>query len=206
MDPIPLLSENSSIPLDIPAVDESSDAVPAIYSWGRSDNATLLTSIENKGVDGVFMYPNVSRRVILQISSGQYHTACIASSGDLIMCGSNEEGQLGTTEAALLTGSVQRNSSNESTPVSNTFLERASDQLVRKPRVVELGSQRITSVAVGLYHTVCVTASGVALGFGGNESGQSGHSREIKSHTKPSKVDFRIQSLGRALVVKQACR
>jgi Regulator of chromosome condensation (RCC1) repeat len=39
-----------------------------------------------------------------------------------------------------------------------------------------------TQVSCGLYHTVCLTATGVVVTFGGNEAGQCGHSHN--KHTK----------------------
>ncbi|CAN0304871.1 unnamed protein product [Ectocarpus sp. 12 AP-2014] len=46
----------------------------------------------------------------------------------------------------------------------------------------------LLQVACGLYHTVCVTASGMAMSWGGNESGQLGHSGEITRAVRPMVV------------------
>jgi alpha-tubulin suppressor-like RCC1 family protein len=45
-------------------------------------------------------------------------------------------------------------------------------------------------VSCGLYHTACLTASGLAISFGGNESGQCGHSGSKHSRVSPKVVDF----------------
>lgn len=45
-------------------------------------------------------------------------------------------------------------------------------------------------VSCGLYHTTCLTASGLAISFGGNESGQCGHSGSKHSRVSPKVVDF----------------
>ena len=66
--------------------------VPMVFSWGRSDMGTLLRmKDEEQSFDGVFVYSNPNR-VILHISSNEYHTACITSTSDVLLCGSNEEG------------------------------------------------------------------------------------------------------------------
>lgn len=45
-------------------------------------------------------------------------------------------------------------------------------------------------VSCGLYHTTCLTASGLAISFGGNESGQCGHSGSKHSRVSPKVVEF----------------
>lgn len=152
-------------------------SVPTIFSWGRGDMGALLRMKDDeKSFDGVYVYSNASR-IILQISSNEYHTACITSTGDVLLCGSNEEGQ-----------------------VSIDYTENE----VKKPRLLDLGNHRITSISVGLYHTALVTASGVALTLGGNEVGQLGHSVAKKSKVGVAKVDFHVRSKN-AIVVKQVC-
>ena len=157
-------------------LDELEGSSPTIYSWGRSDNYTLFQS-ENESVDGVFIYKNPNR-VILQISSNEYHTAALTSTGDLLICGSNEEGQSG-----------------------NDY----NDLVIKKPRIYELSSNRITSVSVGLYHTACVTSNGIALSFGGNEVGQTGHSSAKMTKVPLSKVDFNLKGLNALIITKAVC-
>ena len=135
---------------------------PIVLSWGRFDFGTLLAQSEEAVVDGIATY-QPENRVILQISSNEQHTACLTSTGDLYLCGINEDGQV----------SVDLN-----------------EERVMKPRRFDLGNNRATSVSVGFFHTVCITASGVAVSFGGNEVGQLGHSQSKHTKVPLSKVDF----------------
>ena len=74
----------------------------------------------------------------------------------------------------------------------------AGDQ---RPRIVEdLGTHKICMVCCGLYHTVCLTASGLAISFGGNESGQCGHSGQKHSRVQPKVVDFNHRVGGNVLI------
>lgn len=71
-----------------------------------------------------------------------------------------------------------------------------------------LTHQRVLSVACGLYHTVVVTASGCAMSFGGNESGQLGHSMGTHSGVRPKVINFDIVAGGRTgpiIIKKAAC-
>ena len=138
------------------------DESPIILSWGRIDFGTLLAQSEEAIVDGIATY-QPENRVILQIASNEQHTAYLTSTGDLFLCGINEDGQV----------SVDLN-----------------EERVMKPRRYDLGNNRATSVSVGLFHTVCITASGVAVSFGGNEVGQLGHSQSKHTKVPLSKVDF----------------
>ncbi|CAN0061364.1 unnamed protein product, partial [Hapterophycus canaliculatus] len=70
----------------------------------------------------------------------------VTASGDILGCGQNDEGQV------------------------RPDLPAATAPFLPRPSLVEpLLSHR---VSCGLYHTACVTASGVAITWGGNESGQ----------------------------------
>lgn len=76
----------------------------------------------------------------------------------------------------------------------------AGDQ---RPRIVEdLGTHRICMISCGLYHTVCLTATGLAISFGGNESGQCGHSGQKHSKVHPKVVDF-TSRVGGSVLIKQ---
>ena len=84
---------------------------------------------------------------IIQISSNAYHSAALTSTGEVYTCGSNEDGQVDPNKDE--SGRV---------PV-----------LLPRPRIFEaLATNRITFVACGLTHTVCVTAVGSVVSFGGN--------------------------------------
>jgi E3 ubiquitin-protein ligase HERC4 len=117
-----------------------------------------------------------SHRQILQVSTNTFHTAAVTSTGEVYTSGSNEEGQ-----------------ASDVLPY---------DQTIATPRLLEsLLSHRITQVACGLYHTVCVTSAGLVISFGGNEAGQLGHSPEAKTRVGPRLV----QSLQSKICTRVAC-
>jgi len=86
-----------------------------------------------------------SRRII-QIASNSYHSAALTSTGELYTCGSNDEGQVNPYPDE--DGEIQ------------LFLP--------KPKIFDsIGRHRISALACGLNHTVCITATGSAISFGG---------------------------------------
>ena len=146
-----------------------------------------------------------------------YHSSAITSTGELYTGGANDEGQVLPSEAA---SNHSHNKQGEFL-LSLTCVEPIFDLLQLlwvlltdnqptfagdiRPRVVEeLGTHRISMVSCGLYHTVCLTASGLALSFGGNESGQCGHSGQKHSRVFPKVVDFANRERGSALIKQVA--
>eukprot|EP01042_Synura_sphagnicola_P001906 gene1906-2249_t len=133
-----------------------------LYSWGRSDLGALLhADLEEHSVSEPVHL--ASKRTILQISSNMYHTAAVTTTGELYLCGSNDEGQVS---------------------------EDGEQKLVLKPTLLEsLQGHRVFMVACGMYHTACVTATGAVITFGGNEVGQLGHSRNTIQRVPPRMVE-----------------
>ena len=84
-----------------------------------------------------------------------------------------------------------------------------TDDIDTKPKLVEeLGNHRICSVSCGLYHTVCLTSTGLVVSYGGNEAGQCGHSPSKHSNVLPKVVDFHSPSkdrMSKVLVKQIAC-
>jgi alpha-tubulin suppressor-like RCC1 family protein len=124
---------------------------PTIYSWGRADLYCLLYKDNSNNQccshDGVYSYRTNSNRNIISISSNQYHTCCVTSTGELYTCGSNYEGAI---------------SDEDGVGISN-------DQLQRPKLFESLSNHKIVSVSCGLNHTVCLTSAGIPLSFGNNE-------------------------------------
>lgn len=152
----------------------------SVVSWGRSDFGGLLRQQEEDIIDGITHFQLSAGRTIVAISSNIYHTAAVSATGEVYTTGCNTQGQV----------------------VENTDIEQ-----VDKPRIVEsLNNHRIVSVSCGLNHTVCVTASGCAISFGGNESGQLGHSAQKLSHVPPKVVNFILTAHKMPLIVtKVSC-
>lgn len=147
----------------------SSPSVPSytVLSWGRSDLGGLLRTNEGD-LDGFGEVTFQGERHIIQVASNAYHTAAISATGDLYMCGTNDEGQVNPVKD------------------SNGSLV----QFYPKPKLFDaIGNHRVSRVSCGLYHTVCITATGVAISFGGNETGQLGHSPNTHFCAGPKAVE-----------------
>jgi alpha-tubulin suppressor-like RCC1 family protein len=142
--------------------------IPMVYSWGRSDFGNLFRKPGDDHIDGVYQFH--SPRTIMQVSSNIYHSAAVTSTGELYTCGENYDGQV-------------------SPKCSSAANE---EEECKRPRILDMlgGQQRVTAVSCGLTHTVCVTASGCAVSFGGNESGQLGHTPNTISNVPPKIVQF----------------
>ena len=87
-----------------------------------------------------------------QVACGQVYTCVLTVDGAVLICGMNQDGQLGLNGVA-------------------TGFE--DDAKVRELRPVALPSEAI-QVASGKYHTFAVSAGGALLGWGANGDGQLG--------------------------------
>lgn len=148
--------------------------VPIVYSWGRSDFGSLFCKPGDDHIDGVYQFQ--STRTIMQMSSNIYHSAAVTSTGEIYTCGENYDGQV----APKCAGASEDENEH------------------KRPRILDLlgGQQRITFVSCGLTHTVCVTASGCAITFGGNECGQLGHTPNSITTVPPKMVNFQTHHSG----------
>mmetsp|Transcript_15702 Transcript_15702/g.15839 ORF Transcript_15702/g.15839 Transcript_15702/m.15839 type:complete len:1240 (+) Transcript_15702:142-3861(+) len=133
----------------------------SMYCWGRSDFGALFhQDIEVHPPSESVDF--LSKRRFMQISSNSYHSAAITTSGELYTVGANEEGQV---------------------------MENEENKMIIRPRLMDSINQTILAVSCGAYHTVCVTATGVAISFGGNEAGQLGHSAAQMTYVPPKVVE-----------------
>ena len=165
---------------------------PAVYSWGRRDLGCLLlrkgdtSGGEREGAsEGIFCLQRVGHPVVA-VASSAYHTVAVTATGEVYACGQNDQGQVcGDGEAS------------------------AGVEQVDRPRLVEsLQNQSVAAVACGLSHTVCLTASGCVISFGGNDCGQLGHSADKHSFVPPKAVAFAPQAgltHARRIIRKVAC-
>lgn len=144
---------------------EQESVTIAVYSWGRADLGALLRTETSASFDPSQAISFSEVRRIRQISSNSYHSAAVTTTGELYLCGSNDEGQV----------------SDERTDPG---------QIIMKPRLMEsLLTHRIAQVSCGVYHTACITATGLCLTFGGNDAGELGHSIGTLSRVQPRPVD-----------------
>jgi alpha-tubulin suppressor-like RCC1 family protein len=164
---------------DAMIVDSPPAEQPTVVSWGRSDLGCLLKKKDSEMKDGFSFSPSDTRNFV-SVASNSYHTAALTATGELYCCGQNDEGQLGLIE---------------------------SSPVVDKLQLVEsMGNHQVISVACGLMHTVCITASGCAISFGSNESGQLGHTPEKMSKVAPKVVNFSFPPRKNAMIItKVAC-
>ncbi|CAM9978610.1 unnamed protein product [Discosporangium mesarthrocarpum] len=82
-----------------------------------------------------------------QLSTSLFHTMAVTATGDVVGCGQNDDGQVRP--------------------------DCPTEELLVRPTLNEpMLFHRVTQVACGLYHTACVTSSGIAMTWGGNEIGQ----------------------------------
>ncbi|CAM9423866.1 unnamed protein product [Scytosiphon promiscuus] len=136
-----------------------------VYSFGRGDLGALLHGDDADHIAGEGPVALKDHWSVIQVSTSLFHTMAVTASGDILGCGQNDEGQV------------------------RPDLPAATTPFLPRPSLVEpLLSHRVTQVACGLYHTACVTASGVAITWGGNESGQLGHSAEVTRTAHPKAV------------------
>ena len=139
-----------------------------VVSWGRGDFAALFRTPSEESMIRFHFFLNwctnyyitfsysefesepltfQGSRHIIQISSNSYHSAALTSTGELYTCGSNEEGQVNPHQDE----------------------EGNIPLFLPKPKIFDsIGRHRISAVACGLYHTVCITATGSAISFGGS--------------------------------------
>ena len=147
-----------------------------IMSWGRGDDGRLGHGDHNwKYVPRPVVH--LSGYVISQITCGSYHTAAVASSGELWTWGGGMYGKLG-----------HGNENGHSTP----------------KRVEALLGVQVASVACGSRHTVIVTNLGKVYSWGDRENGVAGHG-EVEGHQHQYKPKL-IEKLKSMCVVQiSAC-
>ena len=121
----------------------------AVFSFGSNDDGKLgVGDTENRLVP-TLLRGELENKSVMQVASGGGHSVFVTADGLVFACGLNDEGQLGVggTERRLVPTLV-------------------TGQLQSKTAAVY--------VAVGWYHTLCITADGSLFSWGGNGSGQLG--------------------------------
>ncbi|OQR87784.1 RCC1 and BTB domain-containing protein [Achlya hypogyna] len=146
------------------AVTEESE----MYAFGRNDFGQLgIPDALDKHAP--VPIPFFSRRKVLSVACGQYHTVVSLASGGVFAFGKNEYGQLGIEAPGV----------------------KASPVPVNPP----LDTETVVHVACGYYHTMALTQTGKLYAFGRNDFGQLGLGHKQNMH-KPSLVgtlaDFTI--------------
>ncbi|CAM9581795.1 unnamed protein product [Chrysoparadoxa australica] len=150
------------------------EAPCAVYSWGRGDLGALLQGdATEKDIEDSRVVLRNNRQVV-DVATSLYHSAAVTSTGAVLCCGTNIEGQVDIS----VHDSEQDGKGNGELPV------------IMQPVIVEsLQVQRIVEVSCGLLHTACLTSTHSVITFGGNESGQLGHSIGKLDHVKPRTME-----------------
>lgn len=129
-----------------------------LFTFGNNGDSQL--GVETNQNSNVPVEVDVSKyNPIQQIDAGADFSMALTEGGELLVWGSNSEGQLGL--------GVDVNE-------------------VNVPTLLHI-SEKIVSVSCGYYHTAIVTASGSLLAFGEDENDKLGEREDVDS-TLPSKV------------------
>lgn len=118
----------------------------SVFSCGRNDSGQLGhgDTLDKKIPQPVLTAP----KNITSISCGQFHTVACTAQGVVYACGKNDYGQLG--------------------------MEGATNQKAFSKVCLPAELDNIAQVCCGYYHTLVLSTSGVAGGFGRNDYGQLG--------------------------------
>jgi len=145
-----------------------------VYTWGRGDDGRL-----GHGDNGWKYVPRIAQsllgQIIVQVTCGSYHTAAVASNGDLYTWGGGMYGKLG-----------HGNESGHSTP----------------KRVESLVGLCVKSIACGSRHTAVITSNGALYTWGDKENGVAGHG-DTEGHQYTPKLLERLA--GKKVVQLSAC-
>lgn len=181
------------------------DAQGRLYTWGSSAEGQLGRDTNHGHAPG--LVSSTSMPSIASFACGRAHVLARTVSGALFSWGSASHGQTGHLRPLLRAGEND-DSCVEGNQTGTPPQEAESDLFVPAPRLVdvcgigdlisqdEAAASRspalpdlaisIVAVAAGDNHSLCVTASGVVLGWGSNEFGQVGASRRHTRKSKPS--------------------
>jgi alpha-tubulin suppressor-like RCC1 family protein len=142
----------------------------ACYSWGHGRGGRL-----GHGSEASYPEPHripafgttFGRPRVIQITSGENHTAAVTSDGDVFCWGSDRFGQLGLGNTTVAgTGTPPAGSTGQPTAHGSLCLEPRRVDVIRREFAV--------AVAAGDAHTLCCTSRGELYAWGSNKSGQLG--------------------------------
>ncbi|KAK8472662.1 hypothetical protein PHAVU_002G274700 [Phaseolus vulgaris] len=191
-----------------------SESGRTVYSWGWGDFGRLGHGDHN---DMLIPHPirALEGLMIQQVACGDSHCLSVTMDKLVLSWGHNKNGELGlgTTEDSLLPQKIQKF---EGIPVKmvaagaehsvavtedgnlygwgwgrygNLGLGDRNDRLL--PQKVTIDDYKITLVACGWRHTICVSSSGGLYSYGWGKYGQLGHG-DFEDHLVPRKVETLI--------------
>ena len=155
----------------------SADAAEPAYTFGYGGSGRLGHGAEAD--DACELSPRAVvalRGVPLRaVAAGAYHTLALAACGDLYSCGEGGLGQLGHGDEG-----------NEPVP--------------RRVEALRRLGERVTAIAAGRLHSLCVTDSGALYSWGEGDGGRLGHGR-----TESTCVPQRVLGLASRRVCALSC-
>ena len=120
----------------------------SLSCWGSNEDGQLgVGDLENRAVP-TMVTGLLKTKMVVQVTAGCCHTACLTADGLVFVCGDGSSGQLGVgdTECRVVPTLVQG----------------------------ELEGRQVLQVAAGGFHTVCMAEDGSASAFGDNDTGKLG--------------------------------
>jgi alpha-tubulin suppressor-like RCC1 family protein len=132
----------------------------AVYTWGRGENGQLGYPATKQLVPQVV--PGLSERRVTSAACGDTFTLLLTETGEVLVCGSGDQGQLG--------------------------LGTATTAIVGPPVKVRcLDSESVLCIGASSCHCAAVTGNGALFTWGSGRYGQLGHGHEDNVY-EPTKV------------------
>lgn len=141
----------------------------SVVGWGKTSQGQLgMGGIEESTVTEPRPLKSLqkSRVRVRQIACGHAHTLVLTEAGEVLSCGSNEQGQCGQD-------------------ISST--RPAAIESLCAPRVI------VSQVACGHAHSLALTTDGAVYAWGNNELGQAGVSPSISNLGQPQVVESLVK-------------
>lgn len=137
-----------------------------VFSFGRNDSGQLGVgdTTDRKSPE---LVQALCGEIVTSVACGQYHTCVLRRDGQILACGKNDYGQLGVgaTEPVVW--------------MTTTFPQNSK----------VFGMSRVKLLRCGYYHTVALTESGKAYGYGRNDYGQLGLGHQTQRVYGPKPIE-----------------
>jgi len=133
-----------------------------VFSCGRNTCGQLGVGTQSAVAGPTLVGGKLEGKIVVQVTAGDGHAACVTADGLLFLWGANRSGQLGVQDK------TQRNMP---TMVGGQL---SLDRATWNPALEPEAGKAVVQVAAGGTHTVCRTADGSVYAWGNGDSGQLG--------------------------------
>jgi alpha-tubulin suppressor-like RCC1 family protein len=141
----------------------------AVYAWGANRHGQLGTGdVKASHVPRKSVMPAAA--AVAAVCCGQKFSCVLTSTGDVLTCGSNAHGQLGTTTTTT-TATANENKNKKDMKAKNVHCSKL---------VCVNGVADIVDLACGWSHVLACTASGTVFSWGRGDMGQLGDATRAK--------------------------